>query len=77
MARKKKEEEVEVKMPTQSADPQVDSLQKKIKETSIQVNDILVKAGLELAVIHQIRINPELRQEEIAHDIILKPKRNV
>jgi hypothetical protein len=55
--------------------PEMSKLQMLIKETSIQMNDVLVQAGLELGVIHQIRMNPELKQEEIYHDIILKPVR--
>jgi hypothetical protein len=53
----------------------VAELQAKINRVSAEINEILVKNGLELVVMHDIRMNQELKQEEIGHNISLKPKK--
>jgi len=55
---------------------EVELIKEKIKLASAEINLILVKHKLEFVVVHKFVVNPELKQEEIAHDIILRPVKN-
>ena len=54
-------------------DTRLELLKETIKAALAEINLILVKYKLEFAVIHKLAINPELKQEEIVHEIVLKP----
>lgn len=49
-------------------------LVEKIKNCSSEINGILVKYELQFQVTHKIVIDPDLKREDIAHDIVLRPK---
>jgi len=50
-------------------------LQEKVQSAAKEVNEVLEKYGLEFQVTHKIVVNPDLKQEEIFHDILLRLKR--
>ena len=71
------EEKVNNEQETKSEqDPRVieaELLKETVKVASAEINLILVKHKLEFVVVHKLIVNPELKQEEIAHDIVLRP----
>ena len=64
-------EEVKVK----ETNTELELLQEKIKVASAEINSVLTKHQLEFVVIHKLSVNPELKQEEILHDIVMRPKK--
>ena len=54
-------------------DPALELLREVIKTASAEINLVLVKHKLEIAVAHKLVVNPDLKQEEIAHEIVLRP----
>ena len=72
------DEKVEEKSPIQQT-AELEKIQKdlleRVQKTAAEVNDVLVKNGFEFQVTHKIVMNPDLKQEEIFHDIVLRPKR--
>ena len=57
----------------EKVDAGVELLKEVIKTASAEINLVLVKHKLEIAVAHKLVVNPDLRQEEIAHEIVLRP----
>ena len=54
-------------------DAGIELLREVIKTASAEINLVLVKHKLEIAVAHKLVVNPDLKQEEIAHEIVLRP----
>lgn len=56
-------------------DADFELLKSTIQAASSEINLVLTKHKLEFVVVHKLVMNPELKQEEIAHDIVLRPMR--
>ena len=54
---------------------EIEQLREKIKVASEELNSVLVKHKLEFVVVHKLSVNQELKQEEILHDIVLRPRK--
>lgn len=59
----------------QTAAPEVEVIQKKINDASSEINAILVKYGIEFVVVHKMTTNADLKQEEIVHEIVMRPRK--
>ena len=53
----------------------VNALQKKIQDASSEINSVLVKYQIEFIVVHKMSVNSDLKQEEIVHEIVLRPRK--
>jgi hypothetical protein len=62
----------ETKKAPELTQEQKDFLEK-VKKCAEEVNAVLTKHELQFVVTHKIVVDPELKREEILHDIILRP----
>ena len=67
------EEQVVNKTNTESLNAELETIKENIKIASAEINLILAKNKLEFAVAHKISVNADLKQEEIAHEIVIRP----
>jgi len=65
--------ELETKGKVNEINTDIELLKSKIKSASEEINLVLAKYRLEFVVAHKLIVNQELKQEEIAHDIVLRP----
>jgi len=66
---------IENKEQVPNTKSELELIQQQISEASAEINLILVKNKLEFVVVHRLIVNQELKQEEIGHDMVIRPIR--